>query len=218
MRLRDKIVLAAAALSLNLSAATTLEHRFAEPPFEARPWCFWYWMYGAVTEEGIKADLEAMKDAGLGGTYLMPIKSVETAPQFGGKAPQLSPRWWHLLGRSVEIADSLGLRLGMHICDGFALAGGPWISPAESMQKVVSADTLVNGGNLESLHLPQPETREGYYRDIALLALPAKGQDIHTEPIVTTGGKMTVGADGSIRSTAPGWAQYEYPEPVTVCN
>lgn len=218
MRLRDKIVLATAALSLNLSAATTLEHRFAEPPFEARPWCFWYWMYGAVTEEGIKADLEAMKDAGLGGTYLMPIKSVETAPQFGGKAPQLSPRWWHLLGRSVEIADSLGLRLGMHICDGFALAGGPWISPAESMQKVVSADTLVNGGNLESLPLPQPETREGYYRDIALLALPAKGQEIGPEPVVTSGGKMTVEADGSIRSTAPGWVQYEYPEPVTVCN
>ena len=27
---------------------------------EARPWTFWYWMFGAVTPEGITADLEAM--------------------------------------------------------------------------------------------------------------------------------------------------------------
>ena len=27
-----------------------------------KPWTFWYWMYGAVSEQGIKADLQAMKD------------------------------------------------------------------------------------------------------------------------------------------------------------
>ena len=32
-----------------------------------KPWTFWYWMYGAVSEAGIKADLKAMKDIGLGG-------------------------------------------------------------------------------------------------------------------------------------------------------
>ena len=41
---------------------------------EARPWTFWYWMFGAVTPEGITADLEAMHRVGLGGAYLMPIK------------------------------------------------------------------------------------------------------------------------------------------------
>lgn len=39
---------------------------------EARPWTFWYWMFGAVTPEGITADLEAMHRVGLGGAYLMP--------------------------------------------------------------------------------------------------------------------------------------------------
>ena len=33
---------------------------------EARPWTFWYWMFGAVTPEGITADLEAMHRVGLG--------------------------------------------------------------------------------------------------------------------------------------------------------
>ena len=36
---------------------------------EARPWTFWYWMFGAVTPEGITADLEAMHRVGLGGAY-----------------------------------------------------------------------------------------------------------------------------------------------------
>ena len=45
-----------------------------------RPWTFWYWMYGAVSEAGIKADLQAMKDVGLGGCYLMPIRGSQERP------------------------------------------------------------------------------------------------------------------------------------------
>ena len=33
----------------------------------AKSWVFWYWMHGAVSPEGITADLEAMKHAGIGG-------------------------------------------------------------------------------------------------------------------------------------------------------
>lgn len=227
MKLRDILLSATAVLSLNVSAQSALEQRFSAPPAEADPWCFWYWMSGAVTEEGIKADLEAMKNVGLGGTYLMPIKSVETAPQYEGKAPQLSPEWWRLVGRSMEIADSLGLKLGMHICDGFALAGGPWISPAESMQKVVTADTIVKGGVIENLVLPVPENYDGYYEDISVLAMPVKGRKIAERPKVTAwdatssvpaGKSVSIDEKGVIRASYPCYIQYEYSEPVKVSN
>ena len=227
MKLRDILLSATAVLSLNVSAQSALEQRFSAPPAEADPWCFWYWMYGAVTEEGIKADLEAMKQVGLGGTYLMPIKSVETAPEYEGKAPQLSPEWWRLVGRSMEIADSLGLKLGMHICDGFALAGGPWISPAESMQKVVTADTIVNGGVVENLVLPVPENYDGYYEDISVIAMPVKGRKIAERPKVTAwdaagsvpaGKSVSIDEKGVIRASYPCYIQYEYSEPVKVSN
>ena len=110
--------------------------------FNAKPWCFWYWMHGAVTKEGITTDLEAMKQNGLGGTYLMPIKSIEMNPGLGGTVRQLSPQWYEMVDWAMQEADRLGLKLGMHICDGFALAGGPWITPEESMQEVVM--TAVN--------------------------------------------------------------------------
>lgn len=227
MNLRRLLLSSLTLLTLQSNALDILEQRFVTPPFEADPWCFWYWMYGAVTEEGIKADLEAMKQIGLGGTYLMPIRTVDAAPEYEGQAPQLSPEWWRLVGRSIEIADSLGLKLGMHICDGFALAGGPWISPSESMQKVVFADTIVAGGKIGNLILPQPEMKEKYYEDIALLAMPVKGRKIVSRPAVTVGnidaantssGGVNIDDKGVIRSSVPCWIQYEYPEPVTVNN
>ena len=131
---------------------------------EAKPWTFWYCMCVAVSKEGITAYLEAMKHAGLGGTYLIPSKGIKEGPQYNGKAQQLTPEWWEMVRFSMEEADRLGLKLGMHICDGFALAGGPWITPKESMQKVVWSDTIIDGGKLNALRLPQPEAYEDVYK------------------------------------------------------
>lgn len=208
----------------------SLHEQFQNPSSEAKPWTFWYWMYGAISKEGIIADLEAMKQAGLGGTYLMPIKGVEEAPQYSGKAQQLTPEWWEMVRFSMEEADRLGLKLGMHICDGFALAGGPWIAPKESMQKVVWTDTIVDGGKLKALRLPQPEAYEGYYEDISLFALPLREDAADEMPakmtctnIATGNGidpKKTVNVDdaGVIRSSYPCYIQYEYEQPFTCRN
>lgn len=102
------------------------------------PWTFWYWMFGAVSDEGIKADLNAMKDVGIEGFYLMPIKDVSQGEQYNGTARQLSPEWWKRIRTVYQTADSLNLQMGIHFSDGFALAGGPWIKEEESMQKVVT--------------------------------------------------------------------------------
>lgn len=207
----------------------SLREQFLNPSDEAKPWTFWYWMYGAVSKEGITADLEAMKHAGLGGTYLMPIRGVKEGTQYNGKAQQLTPEWWEMVRFSMEEADRLGLKLGMHICDGFALAGGPWITPKESMQKVVWSDTIVDGGKLKALHLPQPETYEGYYEDIALFALPVDGAMDEMPAKITCANTATgnhidsqktvnMDASGVIRSSYPCYIQYEYETPFTCRN
>ena len=72
----------------------------------AKPWTFWYWMYGAVTKEGIKADVQAMKDAGLGGFYLMPIRGVDERPDYGGKAQQLTPEFWNVIEYAMQQATA----------------------------------------------------------------------------------------------------------------
>lgn len=198
---------------------------------DARPWTFWYWMYGAVTPEGITADLEAMKQVGLGGAYLMPIKGVGQGPEYEGQAQQLTPEFWEMVDHSMKEAKRLGLRLGMHICDGFALAGGPWITPQESMQKIVWSDTIIRGGNIERLPLPQLEGYEGYSEDIATYAIPLGKQpaDVVMRPVISLATlpgtevkdkKKAVNMDekGVIRSSYPCRIDYTYEQPVTVSN
>jgi hypothetical protein len=206
--------------------APDLEAAFKTPPESARPWVFWYWMNGAVTPAGITADLEAMKEAGIGGAYLMPIKDVENPPAISPSARQLSPQWWAMVKHSMQEADRLGLKLAMHVSDGFALAGGPWITPELSMQHVVSAQTQVAGGKKLNLTLPQPPTVQGYYRDIAVYAYPTPtGSTVSTatqKPQISsslTGENLdllaTPGNKKGFKTSEPGWIQYAFDQPFT---
>ena len=153
----------------------------------ASPFCFWYWMYGAVTKPAIKADLETMKNVGLRGTYLMPIRGVDERPEYEGKAQQLTPGFWDMVGYSMHVCDSLGLDLGVHICDGFALAGGPWFTPEESMQKVVWDEAPLQlprgGGKKQPFTLSPKGESEGGLGYIAAYAIPVNSLTDELKPV-----------------------------------
>ena len=198
-----------------------------------KPWTFWYWMYGSVSEAGIKADLKAMKDVGLGGCYLMPIRGSQERPEYEGKANAMSENFWQMVDLSLAQADSLGLQMGIHICDGFALAGGPWIRPEESMQKIVFCDTIVHEGYHEFL-MKKPPYYEGYYEDIAIYAIPVG--DLNQEEfadryaslktdysykegeMTTCSPEVTRNDKGVYCADSPCWLQYEFKKPTMVFN
>lgn len=202
-----------------------LESTFKNPPASARPWVFWYWMQAAVSKEGITADLEAMKQAGIGGAYLMPIKDTTSPPLFQPVARQLTPQWWELVRFAMQEARRLDLKLAMHVSDGFALAGGPWITPELSMQKLVWTKTYAKGGKLVDLQLEQPETIAGYYRDISLVAYRTNSinafRDKPLSPTVTTSNGARAdflsseNSRESFRSDTACWLQYNYSGPFT---
>ena len=48
-----------------VSSQTELDTGFQNPPPENRPWVYWFFMDGNMTREGMTADLEAMRDAGI---------------------------------------------------------------------------------------------------------------------------------------------------------
>ncbi len=176
-----------------------------------KPWTFWYWMYGAVSKEGIKADLEAMKAAGLGGCYLMPIRGVEDKPEFNGTAQQLSNTFWEMIDYAFVTAEQLDLEMGIHVSDGFALAGGPWFTPEESMQKIVFSDTIVDGGKSDFM-LSRPLTSSDYYEDIACYAIPvANDAKIwYEEPSVSWSSNMRRDEKGVFRSDEDAWITYDF--------
>ncbi|MEG1585297.1 MAG: glycosyl hydrolase [Bacteroidales bacterium] len=222
--MKRKYILLSALLSVHTLFGQSLEQRFREPADEAAPWTFWYWMYGAVSKAGITADLESMKEVGLEGAYLMPIRSHKEKELLSPSVEQLSPEWWEMVRFAMSESERLGLKLGMHICDGFALAGGPWITPEKSMQQVVSADTVVSVKKNSRFRLPQPKMKCDYYEDIAVFAVPVKGERLSSmqSPSVTSSvdsdpapAYLTGLEDGTFRSSSDCWIQYAFEEPFT---
>ena len=203
-----------------------LEKNFLNPPASAKPWVFWYWMHAAVSKEGITADLEAMKQVGIGGAYLMPIKDTSSAIPFQPTVRQLTPEWWAMVKFAMLEAKRLELKLAMHVSDGFALAGGPWITPELSMQKLAWTKTYIRKEESNEIVLPQPETKENYYKDIAVFAYPANSvasfSDVVMIPtVVASNGTrpsfLSFVNDGkeSFKSDTACWIQYKYPKPFT---
>lgn len=203
-----------------------LEQTFLHPPESAKPWVFWYWMQGAVSRAGITADMEAMKQEGIGGVYLMPIKGPANPPYINPPVVQLTPEWWGMVKFAMQEAKRVGIKLAMHDCDGFALAGGPWITPELSMQKVVWTETHVHGGKTFNDTLAKPETYKGYYQDIEVLAYPSlPGTGISTKTIKP---KVTCSLPNtdlqylvdpankkSFATSQPCWIQLEFEQPFT---
>ncbi|MBN1131939.1 MAG: DNA-binding protein [Bacteroidales bacterium] len=200
------------------------EH-FMNPPESARPWVFWYWMHGAYSKDGITADLEAMKKAGIGGAFLVPIKGITDPPLYEPSINQLSPEWWDILKYTLDEARRCGIIITMHASDGFATAGGPWITPELSMQKVVWTEKRIKNGENFNGTVVQPEDYEGYYRDLAVYAFPTPGQGNIPEdfiPLVTTSDPgfdgrslLDKGNRNRFRSREKSWIMFEYSEPVT---
>ena len=192
------------------------------------PWVLWYWLSASVSEQGIRADLRAMKKQGIQGAYLVCVNGKPDSLLTRPPVVQLTPIWWHMVKKAFVIADSLGLKLGLHVGDGFATSGGPWITPALSMQRVVWSDTTVKGDGKEKIiQLPQAENiRAGYYKDIALYAFAAlPGIDSSTDniqPIVTTNAAgqdgmklITPGNTENFTSKKRCWIDYHFKEPFT---
>ncbi|MCX6560527.1 MAG: glycosyl hydrolase [Candidatus Aminicenantes bacterium] len=161
-----------------------LEAGFRRPPDEARPWVYWFIMDGNSSREGITADLEAMKRAGIGGVILLEVDVG--IPR--GPVEFMSPAWRALFKHAVEEAERLGLEITLNAGPGWTGSGGPWVEPGQSMQHLVASATEAVGPTHFDAILPQPpprpryfggkvpealdKARESFYVDVAVLAVP----------------------------------------------
>ena len=153
--------------------AGELERGFIAPPDSNKPWVYWYWCDGNITREGITADLEAMKRVSIGGALIFDAK-VGNPP---GPVRFMTPEWRGMIKYAIAEANRLGLKISINNDAGWEGSGGPWITPEISSQKVVWSETVVRGPGPFNGVLPQPPTKEGYYRDIAMLAFPTPRGD-----------------------------------------
>ena len=151
------------------------EQNFQTPPKVFWPETWFHFIGDNVSREGIDADLEAIAAAGIGG-----IQWFHGA--FGGRWPgvetpvvPLSKEWDDMVAYLGRKARSLGLRLTIQTCPGWAMAGGPWVKPEDAMRDLVWSRTdLPEGGHWKD-PLPKGEPSEEEwrdYQDVCVLAFP----------------------------------------------
>ncbi len=203
----------------------TLENEFLNPPHSSRPRTWFHAMSGNMTKAGLTKDLESIKSVGIGGVLLFNVtQGIPIGPvKFN------SPEHIELIAHMAEEAERLGLSFGVHNCDGWTSSGGPWISPENSMKKVVWSQAYAQGGMID-MRLTEPDKLENYYEDIAVLAYPRLANetiDSENKPKVTSSQAdldIDLITDGSVVGTtflnaskeSPAYISFEYKEPFSL--
>ena len=167
------------------SAADNLEKEFVSPPDSARPWVYWFFMDGNLTREGMTADLEAMKKAGIGGAIYLEVGIG--IPR--GPVEFMSKPWRELVRHAVPEAEGLGLGNGHRVGAG-VVRNGRAVGQTRAIHAAPGGERN-NGqraGKFDAV-LPRPQPRtpffgEGtltpelpkawkeFYRDVVVLAFP----------------------------------------------
>lgn len=197
MPLKSFLALVSLICPLSASAQSDLEQTFKNPPASAKPHTWWHWINGSVTKAGITADLEAMKEIGLGGAQIF---NVEVGiPE--GDTPFMSPQWKECLVHAFKEAKRLGIEICVHNCAGWSSSGGPWVKPEHAMQSLTYTETEVEGPAKFDQVLKQPETRLNYYKDVAVYAYPVPQDNAFRIPNLRVKGSYDRGD-----KLAPDWS------------
>jgi len=161
-----------------------LASQFQKPPDSAKPLAYWWWLDGHTDKATITSDLEAMRRQGYGGAVLMDANGSDQGGNIGVAAgPEFaSPEWRDLFLHTLREAQRLGLQISLTIQSGWNV-GGPTVTGARSAKLLTWSRKIVHGPDPVSVQLDQPPMKNGFYRDIALLAYPLR----HGAPLAGDG-------------------------------
>ncbi|MBR3521160.1 MAG: glycosyl hydrolase family 2 [Prevotella sp.] len=151
-----------------LEGMSFLYNGFLHPQDTARTKVWWFHGETEGTHQGITADLEAFRQAGVGGV----VYYNQVHGNGEGAAQVFSPEWWDEIVFSAQEAQRLGLSFEVNASNGY-VAGGKWITPDKSMQRLNSHEMLLNskGGDVQ-FSLPATKTPGGWQKTVAVYALP----------------------------------------------
>ncbi|MDR1816763.1 MAG: hypothetical protein LBR07_00955 [Puniceicoccales bacterium] len=159
-----------------------------------KPHVWWHWLGKNFSKSGITKDLEAMKEAGVGGAvlfYVAPFLGEPSTPW-----PQNGFRnetYWDAVGHALREARRLGLKIGFNNSPGWSATGGPWVPEEFSMQTLLTTKATATvpastgsatgstAGSTLSLSLPAPKLPANHkgraatrFHDIGIYAVPRR--------------------------------------------
>jgi hypothetical protein len=169
---------------------------FQNPPMSAKPFVRWWWNGDRLTAEEILRELDVMKEAGIGGVEINPIKFPFGSQPVGYETLQwLSDEWIEMLRVALQGARERGMLCDMIVGSGWPF-GGEFLEKEEQTQMVTIETIDLKGG--QRYQFPREELlqkvdpgihskNETVYRDLMMMRLMPETSDEFTEGIDLAG-------------------------------
>ncbi len=142
-------------------------------------------MNGNITEDGIRKDIEWMNGAGIVGFHIFDA-GFDTPQIVEKRLPYMSEGWKKAFNLALDMADSLDMEVSITSSPGWSLTGGPWVTREDAMKKIVWTEKHLHGGGKIRTGLETPSVIDGFFRDIAVLAVRVPEEDLTMEEMGAT--------------------------------
>jgi len=130
----------------NLPAGDETYEMFVNPRNYHKPFVRWWWNGDRVTKEEALRELDVMKEAGIGGVEINPIKWNENADDIGIKELTWgSDEWLDVVEATVKGAKEKGIVCDMIVGSGWPY-GGEHVPRAEQSQIIILGTKNLEGG------------------------------------------------------------------------
>ena len=133
-------------------------------PEDVQTSCYWYWISGNISKEGVINDLKSMKKAGINRAFIG-NQGISEVPR--GNVYIQSDEWYDIVHAALKTATEENIEIGMFNGPGWSQAGGPWIKPEQSMRYLAAQHALVTGGGEKLIEFPQPDN---FLQNVKVLA------------------------------------------------
>jgi hypothetical protein len=123
----------------------SLYPRFKDPESTYHPFVRWWWNGDKIEKDEITRELRLLKDAGITGIEINPIKFPAKTNDLGKRSvPWLSDEWINLLQFTLDEAKSFGMTCDLLVGSGWPF-GGEWLEEEERSQVVVIGTKALEG-------------------------------------------------------------------------
>lgn len=170
MNLKSSLVAAALLLlTVQVPAATATDsyqdmRKVFASPQDVQTSCYWYWISGNISKEGVINDLKSMKKAGINRAFIG-FQGIAEMPH--GPVYMQSDEWYDIVHAALKTATEENIEIGIFNGPGWSQAGGPWVDPKQSMRYLASQHALVTGGGERDIVFPHPDN---FLQNVKVLA------------------------------------------------
>jgi len=131
-----------------------LKQGFANPPMNAWPKTYWWWLNGNIDTVRVKEEIKAMKEAGISGFDIFETGVPRTDTMVMAGPAFLSEKSLASIKVALNEARKHGMQVGLNMASSWN-AGGSWISPKNSAKSLYFSKSQFSGQS--HLKLPFPE-------------------------------------------------------------